>query len=105
MCRRPAPPLHPHERRTVAAPPRRVSQRAIELVGLALGIGFIAAVALRTRAVQRRVLVSWPRGSGCWRHHAIMGLDPFSYTESHRRWVTDEWGSELDAGRAVPGLR
>ena len=28
-------------------------------------------------------------------HHAIMGLDPFSYTETHRRWVTDEWGSEL----------
>ena len=24
-----------------------------------------------------------------------MGLDPFSYTESHRRWVTDEWGSEI----------
>ncbi len=28
-------------------------------------------------------------------HHAFMGLDPFSYTESHRRWVTDEWGSEI----------
>ena len=25
----------------------------------------------------------------------MIGLDPFSYTESHRRWVTDEWGSEL----------
>ena len=28
-------------------------------------------------------------------HHSFMGLDPFSYTESHRRWVTDEWGSEI----------
>ena len=28
-------------------------------------------------------------------HHAFMGLDPFSYTEPHRRWVTDEWGSEI----------
>ena len=29
-----------------------------------------------------------------------MGLDPFSYTEAHRRWVTDEWGSEI----ALAGL-
>ena len=28
-------------------------------------------------------------------HHPFMGLDPFSYTEAHRRWVTDEWGSEI----------
>jgi len=34
-------------------------------------------------------------GQWMWAHHAFMGLDPFSYTESHRRWVTDEWGSEL----------
>ena len=39
----------------------------------------------------------WSLASGqwMWAHHAFMGLDPFSYTESHRRWVTDEWGSEL----------
>ena len=40
---------------------RRLPQRAIELVGLALGIAFIAAVALGPRAVQRRVLVAGRR--------------------------------------------
>ena len=44
----------------------------------------------------------WSLAAGQWMlgHHAIMGLDPFSYTESHRRWVTDEWGSEV----ALAGL-
>ena len=39
----------------------------------------------------------WSLAAGQWMlaHHAFMGLDPFSYTESHRRWVTDEWGSEI----------
>ena len=78
----------------VAAPPRRVSQRAIELVGLALGIGFVAAVALGHELSNDEF---WQLAAGQWMlaHHAIMGLDPFSYTETHRRWVTDEWGSEL----------
>ena len=38
-------------------------------------------------------------------HHAFMGLDPFSYTESHRRWVTDEWGSELALAGLFRALR
>ena len=78
----------------VAASPRRVSQRAIELVGLALGIGFVAAVALGHELSNDEF---WQLAAGQWMlaHHAIMGLDPFSYTETHRRWVTDEWGSEL----------
>ena len=39
----------------------------------------------------------WSLAAGQWMlaHHSFMGLDPFSYTESHRRWVTDEWGSEI----------
>ena len=77
-----------------ATPPRRIPQRAIELVGLALGIGFIAAVALGHELSNDEF---WQLAAGQWMlaHHAIIGLDPFSYTESHRRWVTDEWGSEL----------
>ncbi len=94
MCRRPAPPLHRRSHRRCAAPPRRLSQRAIELVGIVLAIGFVAAVALGHELSNDEF---WSLAAGQWMlaHHAIMGLDPFSYTESHRRWVTDEWGSEL----------
>jgi hypothetical protein len=74
--------------------PRRLSQRSIELVGLALGVAFITAVALGHELANDEL---WSMTAGQWMlaHHAVMGLDPFSYTESHRRWVTDEWGSEL----------
>jgi len=77
-----------------ATAPRRIPQQAIELVGLAIGIGFIAAVALGHELSNDEF---WQLAAGQWMlaHHAIMGLDPFSYTEMHRRWVTDEWGSEL----------
>ena len=77
-----------------ATAPRRIPQRAIELVGLALGIGFIAAVALGHELSNDEF---WQLAAGQWMlsHHAVIGLDPFSYTETHRRWVTDEWGSEL----------
>ena len=75
-------------------PQRRLSARAIELVGLALGIGFITAVALGRDLSNDEF---WQVAAGQWMiaHHAVMGMDPFSYTESHRRWVTDEWGSEI----------
>jgi hypothetical protein len=78
---------------------RRVPQRAIELVGLALGIGFMTAVALGHKVSNDEL---WSLAAGQWMltHHSIIGLDPFSYTEAHRRWVTDEWGSEL----ALAGL-
>jgi hypothetical protein len=87
------------------APPRRSSttggrrrgpipQRAIEIVGIVIGIGVIAGVA---RAHDLSNDEFWSLAAGQWMlaHHAFMGLDPFSYTESHRRWVTDEWGSEV----------
>ena len=85
---------------TVARPPAaprprpRLPQRAIEVVGILLGIGFIAAMA---RAHDLSNDEFWSLAAGQWMlaHHALMGLDPFSYTESHRRWVTDEWGSEV----------
>ena len=72
---------------------------AIEMVGVVLGIGIITAVARGTDLSNDEF---WSLASGQWMiaHHAFMGLDPFSYTESHRRWVTDEWGSEL----ALAGL-
>ncbi len=71
-----------------------MSPRVVELVGLALGVGFITAVALGRELSNDEF---WQLAAGQWMlaHHAIMGTDPFSYTESHRRWVTDEWGSEI----------
>ena len=76
-------------------PPRPpLSPRAIELVGLVLGVGFIAAVAFGRELSNDEF---WQLAAGQWMlaHHTLIGLDPFSYTESHRRWVTDEWGSEV----------
>ena len=92
--RRPAPPLHEGRHRTSPRRRRRVPQRAIEIVGIVIGIAFIAAVA---RAHDLSNDEFWSLAAGQWMlaHHAFMGLDPFSYTESHRRWVTDEWGSEI----------
>ena len=82
------------------APPRRhrrrgpIPQRAIEIVGIVIGIGLVAGVA---RGHDLSNDEFWSLAAGQWMlaHHAFMGLDPFSYTESHRRWVTDEWGSEI----------
>ncbi len=73
---------------------RRLSPRAIEIIGLVIGIALVAAVA---RAHELSNDVFWSLAAGQWMlaHHAFMGLDPFSYTESHHRWVTDEWGSEI----------
>lgn len=69
-------------------------QWAIELIGLAVGIGVITSVTLG-RSLSNDEF--WQLVAGQWMlaHHAVMGLDPFSYTESHRRWITDEWGSEV----------
>ncbi len=78
---------------------RRVTARTIELIGLALGVAFITAVALGHELSNDEL---WSLAAGQWMltHHRIMGLDPFSYTEAHRRWVADEWGSEV----ALAGL-
>jgi hypothetical protein len=76
------------------APRRRVPQRAIEIAGIVVGIALVATVA---RAHDLSNDEFWSMAAGQWMlaHHSFMGLDPFSYTESHRRWVTDEWGSEI----------
>ena len=78
---------------------RRVPPRAIELIGIAGGLGVIVAVALGNQLSND---VFWQVASGQWMiaHHSVMGLDPYSYTEAHRRWVTDEWGSSV----ALAGL-
>ena len=75
-------------------PRRRVPRRAIEIVGIVFGIGLVATVACSTALSNDEF---WSMAAGQWMlgHHSFMGLDPFSYTESHRRWVTDEWGSEI----------
>jgi hypothetical protein len=75
-------------------PRRRIPQRAIEIAGILLGIGLVATVA-RSTALSNDEFWSLAAGQWMLRHHSFMGLDPFSYTESHRRWVTDEWGSEI----------
>jgi hypothetical protein len=91
----PAPPATP----ATPATPRRLSQGLIELAGLALAVAFVAAVALDHQLSND---VFWQLAAGQWMlaHHGIIGADPFSYTEAHRRWVTDEWGSEV----ALAGL-
>jgi hypothetical protein len=84
----------PADRSQVPAAAPRLSQRAIELAGLALAIGFVTAVALDHPLSNDAF---WSLAAGQWMldHHRMIGLDPFSYTEAHRRWVTDEWGSEV----------
>jgi len=86
----PAPP----ELRGQPTPSRRIPRRAIEIIGIVIGIALVATVARSTELSNDEF---WSLAAGQWMvtHHSFMGLDPFSYTESHRRWVTDEWGSEI----------
>ena len=73
---------------------RRLPLWVIELAGLALGVAFVCAVALGHDLSNDEF---WSMAAGQWMlsHHQLIGLDPFSYTEPHRRWITDEWGSEI----------
>jgi hypothetical protein len=66
----------------------------IALAGLVIGISVLVATTL-TRQLSTDVF--WQLAAGQWMlaHHHVIGLDPFSYTESHHRWVADEWGSEV----------
>jgi hypothetical protein len=66
----------------------------IALAGLAVGISVLVATTLNR---QLSTDVFWQLAAGQWMlaHHHVVGLDPFSYTESHHRWVADEWGSEV----------
>ena len=84
----------PAERADGGTPARRIPRRAIEIAGIAIGIALVATVARSTDLSNDEF---WSLAAGQWMlaHHSFMGLDPFSYTESHRRWVTDEWGSEI----------
>ncbi len=75
-------------------PRRRLSLGSIEVIGIVIGIALVAAVA-RAHSLSNDELWSLAAGQWMLAHHAFMGLDPFSYTETHRRWVTDEWGSEI----------
>jgi hypothetical protein len=75
-------------------PPRPLSPRLIALFGLALGVSILVAYTLNRKIFTD---VFWQLAAGQWMlaHHSVIGLDPFSYTETHRRWINDEWGSEV----------
>ncbi len=74
--------------------PRRLSQQKVELLGLALGVAILVAATLARRLTTD---VFWSLTAGLWilNHHALFGADAFTYTEPHRRWIADEWGSEV----------
>jgi hypothetical protein len=83
----------PHEL-TESPERRQLPPRAIAIGGLVIGVSIVIAVTLNRRLSTD---VFWQLAAGQWMlsHHAVVGLDPFSYTESHHRWVADEWGSEV----------
>jgi hypothetical protein len=74
--------------------PRPLPPRVIALFGLVLGVSVLVALTLNRKIFTD---VFWQLTAGQWMlaHHSVIGLDPFSYTETHRRWVNDEWGSEV----------
>jgi hypothetical protein len=84
----------PRPRPDVPAVRRPLPPWAIALAGLAVGISLLVTITLSRRLSTD---VFWQLAAGQWMlaHHHVIGLDPFSYTESHHRWVADEWGSEV----------
>jgi hypothetical protein len=73
---------------------RRLGDRTVELIGLALGIG-ILAVAAMDHQLSTDVFWSLTAGQSILAHHSLFGNDAFTYTEPHRHWIADEWGSEV----------
>jgi hypothetical protein len=72
----------------------RLSGRALELSGLALGIALLVAATL-ARRLTTDVFWTLTAGQAILAHHSLFGTDAFTYTEPHRRWIADEWGSEV----------
>lgn len=70
------------------------SARTIELSGLALGIALLVAATL-ARRLSTDVFWTLAAGESILTHHSLFGTDAFTYTEPHRRWIADEWGSEV----------
>jgi hypothetical protein len=70
------------------------SDRTIELFGLALGVFFLVAATL-DRRLSTDVFWSLTAGQSILAHHTLFGVNAFTYTEPHRRWIADEWGSEV----------
>jgi hypothetical protein len=83
----------PHKLRAPAPYPP-IAPWVIVLMGLATGVTLLV-----TDTLDRRLStdVFWQLAAGKWMlaHHSLIGSDPFSYTESHRRWINDEWGAEV----------
>ena len=80
----------------VAQPTRRpqLSARTIELFGLALGVLMLVAATL-DRRLSTDVFWSLTAGNSILAHHSLFGANAFTYTEPHRQWIADEWGSEV----------
>jgi hypothetical protein len=70
------------------------SARTVELSGLALGIALLVAATL-ARRLTTDVFWTLAAGESILNHHSLFGTDAFTYTEPHRRWIADEWGSEV----------
>jgi hypothetical protein len=75
-------------------PGHPLSGRTIEWLGLALAVSLLVAATLARRLSTD---VFWTLAAGQWilTHHTLFGPDAFTYTEPHRRWIADEWGSEV----------
>ncbi len=83
------------DRAPATSRPRFVlSPRLVALSGLGVAITVLVTITLARRISTD---VFWQLAAGQWMiaHHHVVGLDPFSYTESHHRWVADEWSSEV----------
>ncbi len=71
-----------------------LSGRTIEWLGLALAIALLVAATL-ARKLTTDVFWTLAAGQSILAHHSLFGPDAFTYTEPHRRWIADEWGSEV----------
>jgi hypothetical protein len=94
VAARPPETVAPEPMRRPGLSGRTAPSWAIALGGLAIAVTLLTAITLDRRLSTD---VFWQLAAGQWMlaHHGVMGLDPFSYTESHRKWVADEWGSEV----------
>ncbi len=76
------------------AHPRALSALTVELLGLALAIALLVAATL-ARKLTTDVFWTLAAGESILKHHSLFGTNAFTYTEPHRRWIADEWGSEV----------
>lgn len=73
---------------------KRLSPKVIELFGFGIAVLILVMITLGRRLSTD---VFWSMTAGQWilTHHALFGTDAFTYTEPHRRWIANEWGSDV----------